>query len=169
MVGEGGGNDEDSAAPSSPVKGSSAKDATNPLITVGSPPPPKSDQAIMQALQKSLVFQSNAQSAKQSSPASSDAGGNTPTTNPSGKKTRRTNSIYVTHFTDNIHSRSYAEANNADNYLSANTGSSKRKLKKAVDGTVILSGANLRKLLMMKPELSEYLHMEIMNMKVMDD
>jgi len=150
---------------SSPSKGSLSLTNNNAMnsSTVTSPAPPKSDQAIMQSLQKSLLLGPSATAKLSSS-----------TTTTPMKASRRTNSIYITHFTDGLQSRSYAEETTTTTtpqpvvYSAGNNGNSNRKTKKAVDGVVVLTGTQLKRLLQMKPELSEYLYMEIMNMKYLE-
>jgi len=70
---------------------------------------------------------------------------------------RRTNSILITHFSTNLKARAVERQQNNPTHSQVN-----RKM----GSNVILEGRILSKLLSLKPELAEYLYMEVENMKI---
>jgi hypothetical protein len=70
---------------------------------------------------------------------------------------KRTNSVLITHFSTNFRARS-------DKVPAANSEGRKR-----MGNNLVLDGKNLGELLREKPELSEFLVMEIQNMKISSD
>jgi hypothetical protein len=72
---------------------------------------------------------------------------------------KRTNSVLITHFSTNFRARS-------DKVPTANANAEGRK---RMGNNLVLDGKNLGELLREKPELSEFLVMEIQNMKISSD
>lgn len=68
---------------------------------------------------------------------------------------RRTNSILINHFSTNLKARAVERQHSAAPQINRRMGSN-----------VILEGKILSQLLTLKPELAEYLYMEIENMKI---
>jgi hypothetical protein len=74
---------------------------------------------------------------------------------PKSQHKQRTNSVFITHFSTNLKVRP-----------SDRHGPSTNQGRKRMGNNLILEGKKLSELLQLKPELSEFLYMEIENMKI---
>ncbi len=99
----------------------------------------KSDQSVLQSLHGALTV-------KQNAPANATSTG-----------VRRTNSVYVKHFGNAVASRTVFNYDNAPSQVW------KRK------GMVSMDSSQIAELFRLRPELSEYVFMEIQNVRMFDD
>lgn len=119
-----------------------------------------SSSAVLDSVQRSLTLATAASVAAQQQQQQQKGGAaEAPATTP--KAARRTNSIYITSFTDTVRNKAATTTERGRPTLQ-NAGASVRSIR----GTVALEGGSLVQLLRRRPELAEYLHLEIRNMNI---